>query len=181
MHVRNDGTNPRGLRYRRPYRTAFLPGGSYDVFMETAPTYREVQRFRQWWLWALLAGSALFTTALGPLSWSGLATVGAVAVLVYSLRLVTEVRDDGIYIKMWPLHRSFRRIPWSEVERYESRRYSPLREFGGWGVRWRPGKIAYNVSGDRGLWIERTDDRSILVGSRNVEQLTKAVDSAYDG
>jgi hypothetical protein len=141
------------------------------------PLFREVQRFRQPWLWALLGGTAALVLVLGPVSWGGV-VVAAVAGLVYSLRLQTEVRADGIYVKMWPLHRSFRRIPWSEIERYESRRYGPLREFGGWGIRWRPGKIAYNVSGDRGVWIERTDDRTVLIGSQRPEEFVGAIDEA---
>lgn len=79
---------------------------------------------------------------------------------------------------MWPFHRSFRRISWSEIERYESKQYSPLRQFGGWGIRWTPGKIAYNVSGDRGIWIERTNGRTVLVGSQHPEEFAKAIDEA---
>jgi len=101
--------------------------------MEREPVFREVQRFRQPWVWALLGGIALLMFVLGPVLWGGLLVVGAVAGFVYSLRLQTEVRADGIYLKLWPLHRSFRRISWSEIERYESIRYRPLRDFGGWG------------------------------------------------
>lgn len=32
-----------------------------------------------------------------------------------ALRLVTEVRDDGVYLKFAPLHRSLHRIPWEDV------------------------------------------------------------------
>jgi len=146
--------------------------------MERTPIFREVQRFRQPWIWALLGGVALLMLVLGPLTWGGLLIVGAVAAFVYSLRLLTEVRADGIYFKMWPLHRSFRRIVWSEIERYESKRYSPLGEFGGWGIRWAPGKLAYNVSGDRGVWIERTNGRAVLIGSQHPEELVRAIDDA---
>lgn len=147
--------------------------------MDTDPAYREVQQFRQWWVWALLLGAALFTIVLGPFSIIGLTILGVVSVFLYSLRLETEVRDDGIYVKMWPLHRSFRHISWSEIERYEARQYSPLREFGGWGVRWKPGKIAYNVGGNQGVWIQRTTGRSVLVGSQRVEDFTRAIDESY--
>jgi hypothetical protein len=146
--------------------------------MEKAPLFREVQRFRQPWIWALLGGIALLMLVLGPISWGGLLVVGAVAGFVYSLRLKTEVRADGIYIKMWPIHRSFRRIPWSEIEHYEVKQYRPLREFGGWGIRWAPGKLAYNVRGNRGVWIERTNERSVLVGSQYPEEFAEAVDEA---
>ena len=144
--------------------------------MEGDPRFREVQRFRQPWIWVLLGGVSLLMIAFGPISWGGLVVVGAVAMLLYSLRLETEVRADGIYLKMWPLHRSVRRIPWSEIERYESTQYSPLQEFGGWGIRWTPGKLAYNVSGDRGIRIERTTGRVVLVGSQRPEELVRAID-----
>jgi len=141
--------------------------------------YREVQRFRQRWLWALLGGIALFMLVLKPVSWFGLVIIGAVAAFLYSLRLETEVRADGIYLKMWPLHQSFRRIQWTEIDRYEPRQYNPLREFGGWGIRWVPGRVAYNVSGNQGVWIERTSNRSVLVGSQRVKDLTNAIDEVY--
>ena len=146
--------------------------------MEKAPLFHEVQRFRQPWIWALLGGVALLMLVLGPISWGGLVIVGAVAGLVYSLRLKTEVRADGIYLKMWPLHRSFRRIPWSEIKQYEAKQYRPLREFGGWGIRWTPGKIAYNVRGNRGVWIERMNERGVLVGSQHPEEFIEAIDEA---
>jgi hypothetical protein len=79
---------------------------------------------------------------------------------------------------MWPLHRSFRRISWAEIESYESTEYSPIGEFGGWGIRWAPGKIAYNVSGNRGVWIERTDGRTILIGSQRPEEFVRAIEAA---
>ncbi|MFC7028954.1 hypothetical protein ACFQJ5_17215 [Halomicroarcula sp. GCM10025324] len=146
--------------------------------MEETPLFREVQRFRQPWLWTLLGGVALLMIVLGPVSWGGLVVVGAVAGFVFSLRLTTEVRGDGIYLKMWPIHRSFRRIPWSEIERYEAKGYSPLREFGGWGIRWAPGKLAYNVRGSRGVWIERMNERDVLVGSQHSEEFVEAIDEA---
>jgi hypothetical protein len=148
--------------------------------MNQEPAYREVQRFRQRWLWILLGGIAVLMLVLGPVSWLGLVIVGVVAAFLYSLRLETEVRADGIYLKMWPIHWSFRRIAWSDIEQYESRTYSPLRDFGGWGIRWAPGKIAYNVRGNQGVWLARTNGRSILVGSQHVEEFITMIDEVYE-
>lgn len=159
-------------RYHRVVTTV------YYLLMDRDPLFREVQRFRQPWLWALLGGSALLVLVVGPVSWVGLAIVGVVAGLLYSLRLQTEVRDDGIYLKMWPLHWSFRQISWSEIERYEAEQYGPLGEFGGWGIRWAPGKMAYNVRGNQGVRIERMNGRTVVVGSQSVEEFVGAIDEA---
>ncbi|TMT86993.1 hypothetical protein E2L06_10440 [Haloterrigena sp. H1] len=148
--------------------------------METDTAFREIQRFRQWWLWTLLGGVALLMLVLGPISWGGLIVIGAIAAFLYNLRLQTEVRADGIYFKMWPLHWSFRRIAWSEIERYEPRQYRPLREFGGWGIRWAPGKLAYNVSGNRGVWIDRANGRAVLIGSQRPEDFVRAIEEVSE-
>lgn len=148
--------------------------------MVTDPVFHEVQRFRQRWIWALLGGITLAIIVSGPIPWVGLVIIGTIAVFVYGLRLQTEVRDDGVYLKMWPLHRSYRRFPWSEIERYEQKQYRPIRDFGGWGIRWAPGKIAYNVSGDQGVWIELTNKRAVLVGSQHPDDFVRAMDEVHD-
>lgn len=143
--------------------------------------FRESQRFRQRWLWALLGGTLLFTLALGPASFLGAGVVLAVAALLYAARLTTEVREDGVYVKFFPFHPSFRRFGWEEIWRYEATTYSPLGEFGGWGIRWRPGAIAYNVGGDEGVRFARTSGRNVLVGSRRPEEMVRALDAASGG
>jgi hypothetical protein len=99
----------------------------------------------------------------------------AVCGFMWSLRLITEVRDDGLYIRFAPLHRSFRRVSWTAIDSVEATRYRPLREHGGWGIRWRPGTIAYNVSGSRGIYLTRPDDRDLLVGSQRPDELATAI------
>ncbi|GAB7094558.1 hypothetical protein JCM30237_17110 [Halolamina litorea] len=146
--------------------------------MDTDPSFAEQQRFRQWWIWALLGGVALLMLLAGPVTWPGLAVLGAIALFIYSLRLRTEVRSDGVYYRLWPLHRSFRRIGWAEIETYEAETYRPIREFGGWGIRWAPGKIAYSVSGNRGVRIERAGEPTVLLGSQRPEAFAAAIEAA---
>ena len=75
--------------------------------------FREVQQFRQWWLWLLIAPGPVviwyralrhlvFESSPRPslpqiVSW----LIGGIAlpVLLYSIRLVTEVRNDGLYLR----------------------------------------------------------------------------------
>lgn len=141
-----------------------------------AVSFREVQRFRQPWLWALLAVVAVVSVVSGgPV---GVVVAGVVVVFMWSLRLETEVREDGVYLKLAPLHRSFRHVAWDAIESVESVRYRPLLEYGGWGIRWRPGKLAYNVSGSRGVRLGRPDDRELLVGSQRPDELATAIRNA---
>ena len=49
--------------------------------------------------------------------------------LMWVICLVTEVRDDGIYIRFYPLHRGFRDFLWEEIESFETRTYKPILEY----------------------------------------------------
>ncbi|SDM84040.1 hypothetical protein SAMN04487949_2765 [Halogranum gelatinilyticum] len=140
------------------------------------PTFREVQRFRQPWLWAFLI-LVLLPTAIvgGPF---GALVGGAVALFVWSLRLTTEVREDALYVRFFPFHVSEKRIPWSDVAAAEAVRYRPLRDYGGWGIRFAKGRLAYNVRGSEGVRLTRPGERELLVGSQEPYELARAIRDA---
>ena len=164
----------------------------------TSASFREVQGFRQWWLWVLLLVTAFGTVCLfgygiyvqviqgtpwgdNPMSDGGLIitavattllTVGMAALLL-SARLITEVRSDGLHIRFFPLR--WKVIPYETIASYQARTYHPIREYGGWGIRWgREGK-AYIVGGNEGLQLLLTDGRKVLVGSQRAQELEAAV------
>lgn len=93
--------------------------------------------------------------------------------LFYSLKLITEVRNDGLYVRFFPL--SHRIIPFEHIKFCEVRTYKPLKEYGGWGIRYgRKGK-AYNVSGNRGVQLELSKEKPLLVGSQKSEELARTI------
>jgi len=161
-------------------------------------SFREVQGFRQWWLWVLLPATALGTIGLfgygiytqiiegdpwgdRPMSDAGLLTttiattilVAGVAALILSARLTTEVRSDGLHIRFFPL--KWKTINFDTIASYEARTYRAIRDYGGYGIRWgREGK-AYIVGGDEGLQLMLNDGRKILIGSRRAGELEAAM------
>ncbi|GAA0677586.1 hypothetical protein ACFQDG_08645 [Natronoarchaeum mannanilyticum] len=147
--------------------------------------FRETQRFRQPWLWGLLLGVTLLVGgslyvegASGPGAAIGLAVVVAVLVLFAVAKLTVEVRDDGVRIRFFPLHLSARRVPLGEIERAEAVEYSPIRDYGGWGIRWTGGGKAYNVSGSEGVRLDRRDANELLIGSQRADELEAAIERA---
>jgi hypothetical protein len=100
--------------------------------------------------------------------------LGGVGFLLFFGELRTEVRDDGLYARFFPLTRQHR-FSWSDIRSCEARTYRPLLEYGGWGVRCgRRGK-AYNFRGNRGVQLEFTDGRRLLIGSQRSEELAVAI------
>jgi hypothetical protein len=170
--------------------------------------FREEQRFRQPWIWILIlplcvGGIGLFGWTMveqlvrgrpvgnQPMPDLVLLIIGPLFILLLAgllwlmwvARLVTEVRDDGIYIRFYPFHRSFHDFLWEEIESFEARTYRPILEYGGWGIRSGSGNKAYNVSGNRGLQLSLGGWRSgrVLIGSQRPEELAMAVESARSG
>lgn len=139
------------------------------------PPYQELQRFSRRWVLLLLGATAIPLVLLGPLSIVGWAIWGTVAVFLLSIRLRTEVRDDGVYVKLWPIHWSFRHTPWTDIERSEPTDYNSVMRFGGWGLRMTPNEVAYNVGGGNGVLIERAAQRSVIIGSERADAFHKAI------
>ncbi len=99
----------------------------------------------------------------------------ALLLFLYSPKLVIEVRADGLYVRFFPLHLSFRRIPLANVTRCEAVTYRPVRDYGGWGIKGGRGCRAYTASGNRGVRIDYADGSHLLIGSQRPDELAQAV------
>lgn len=166
--------------------------------------FREEQRFRQMWIWlltlplcvgiiGLFAWIMVVQLLLGrpvgnqPMPDLMLMITGPLFMLLmagllwmmWAARLITEVRDDGIYIRFFPFHRRFHGFRWGEIESSEACSYRPILDYGGWGIRFGAGGKAYNVSGNRGLQLTFGGGRrgGVLIGSQRPEELATAVES----
>ncbi len=94
-----------------------------------------------------------------------------ISLLIGSTTLKTSIDKNGIEYRFFPLHFKTQRINWNSVEKYEVIRYHPIRDYGGWGIRYgRKGK-AYNVSGDRGLQLHLNNGKNILIGTQKEKGL----------
>jgi hypothetical protein len=156
--------------------------------------FKESQRFKQWWLWLILLGfNILFLFGVfkqvieeqwfgdNPMSNEGLITATVLTIIVTILfvnyRLDTKIKTDGIYVRFFPFHIKFKHYTWDKLTKSFVRQYSPLMEYGGWGLRlglFGNGK-AFNVSGDKGLQLEFTDNKKLLIGTNRPEELTETL------
>jgi len=166
--------------------------------------FREVQQFRQLWLWIVLAASTLPVAGIfgygmveqlvlgnqwgnKPMSDTGLLVSGIAAIVIslgllimfWRSYLVTEVRHDGLFVRFFPFHWSFKRIELERVQDVEAKTYSPLMQYGGWGIRYGRGGKAYNVSGKKGVMLTYNNAKTLLIGSQESEKLEAAIKSVW--
>ena len=102
-----------------------------------------------------------------------------VTMLLFSkMKLVTEVKKEGFFYKYPPFIVKFKLIRKEEIEKYEVRKYSPIREYSGWGIRYSWGKSgrAYNVKGNIGLQLYLVDGKKILFGTQRGDAIRRAMD-----
>ena len=157
--------------------------------------YREEQRFRQPWLWVIVLGSTglMWYTFISqiflrrPLGSNP--APDSMVILLWLLiglgmplvattcRLIIEVRTTGLYFRFIPFHRSFHKIAFTDIKTCQARTYRPIREYGGWGIRWSRHGKAYNVSGNQGVQLELADGRRILFGSQRPTELFHAINT----
>ena len=87
----------------------------------------------------------------------------------------TEVRTDGIHLQGFPIPFCTKHIDYSQLDSYEARRYRPLRDYGGWGIRFGREGRAYTVSGRQGVQLVFKNGQRLLVGSQQPDQLVEAI------
>lgn len=103
----------------------------------------------------------------------------AIILLFIFLKLEIKVTYDGICYRLFPFTPRFRKIPFSEIRSYFIRKYNPITEYGGWGIRFsmkREG-IAYTVSGTTGLQIYLNSGKKILIGTRQPNSLISVLNN----
>ena len=159
--------------------------------------FRETQRLPGWVMALIIlsAGSSIAVFVSGmyvqlvrgepwgsnPMTDQGLIAAGAVSmvigialiVLFATLRLVTEVHADAVHIRFAPMRP--KRIPYDSISSAEVRTIRPIRDFGGWGVRYRKGAKGYLARGNQAVWFSMRDGRDIVIGTEQPEQFESAL------
>jgi hypothetical protein len=170
-------------------------GGGVGAAGQVPSLFREAQRFKHWvfyvpvaivtgviwwqFIQQIVVGRPVGEEPLPDwLAWALTMVFGlgfpAFAALV---RLITEVRPGELSVRLYPFRPALIRL--AEVESAESREYSALREYGGYGVRWsRFSGKAYNASGAQGVQLVMKDGQRILIGTQEPERLLAALRTA---
>lgn len=151
--------------------------------------FAEKQRFNQWWLWLLLLVlNGVFVFGIykqliigvpfgnNPTSNNGLCLttifVLALTILLLNFRLDTQIKNDGIYVRFFPLHVKYKHYTWEQLSKVYMRNYSPISEFGGWGIRYGKTGDAYNIAGNKGLQLEFSNGKKLLIGTNKTEEIS---------
>ena len=157
--------------------------------------YREEQKFNQLWIWLIvffLFGLWIwqlvqqifmgipFGTNPAPdivVILTGLFPFGGILLFRF-LTLETIIDAEGVQYRFKPFQRKPKIILKEDIVRFEVKKYSPLKDYGGWGVRYGSSKNgkAYNVSGNKGVLFELKNGKRFMLATQNPESIRSALD-----
>ena len=140
--------------------------------------FEENQKFNQWWLWVILLSFPIIS--VGPFDENEInmyyVLIGiAIPVLFYLFELRLKVNKDGLHYQFFPFHLKFHAIKMEEIESFKAMEYSPLKEYGGWGIKYGFKGKAYNVSGNKGVKLFLKNGANIMFGSQKHKELAKVL------
>ena len=109
----------------------------------------EKQKFTQWWLWIILCVFPFISVIPFEANEVNLyyVLIGFfIPLFFYLLELRIKVNQQGLYYQFFPIHFKYHLIRFDEIERLKPLKYNPLREYGGWGIKYGFRGKAYNLS-----------------------------------
>lgn len=109
------------------------------------------------------------------------------SLLFVFMRLETVIDAEGCSVRYFPLLWRYRTVAWENVEKAYVRKYSPIREYGGWGMKsggfrikklmLRPLRMpfesskAYTLYGNTGLQLELKNGNKVLIGTQHPQEI----------
>jgi hypothetical protein len=162
--------------------------------------FREEQQFREWWRTIIVLISivpAIITLVYSlmrlngnndPFGRSSMPVPIIVIFLIFlltslwvyfSYKLEVWINEEGINYRFFPLIYKNKLISREEIQRYEIRKYNPIFDYGGRGIRHGFGRKwgrAYIVSGNTGLQLYLTNGKKVLFGTQRSQAILYAMD-----
>ena len=151
--------------------------------MKNDNSFKEEQRFRYPVLLGALGIGALYyygglMNAMfkdqdpAKIAWHGPIVMSMLIALFVLAKLTTIIDEKGIYIRFFPFHTRFILYPWENITLAKTITYSPVKDFGGWGIRYGMNSTkAFNVKGNDGLYIELKSGEKRMIGTQHPEEI----------
>ena len=91
-------------------------------------------------------------------------------------KLETKINSEGISYRFYPIQIGYRLIDWEDIHKASIRKYKPIKEYGGWGIRvglFGKGQ-AVTIKGNIGLQLELKNGHRLLIGTQKPEEIKRA-------
>jgi hypothetical protein len=151
--------------------------------MDGSGIYIEKQKPTQKWVIVLatvICFSSIVTSIYIYINAKGTSTLIALVPLITGLvpfflltktKLVLTIDSEKISYRFYPFHRRNKEIKKSDIQELQVGTYDPISDYGGWGIRYGIEGMAYTVSGNYGIKIKLNNNKNVLIGTNNPDQV----------
>ncbi|MQG18778.1 MAG: hypothetical protein FI687_03265 [SAR202 cluster bacterium] len=155
--------------------------------------YQEYQKIRSWWIRIPILISSLFCIyiclqqILFSQSLTDSATTDIIVVVIILIigigipafvqlvRLETTIQEQNLNVKYWPFHLKPIKFAIIDIKKAEAITYNPIKDYGGWGIRYGIKGKAYTLNGNKGVLLTFNNTQKILIGSQNHKKLCASI------
>lgn len=152
----------------------------------TNQVFKEMQSYKGTWVMylilvielpiILLVSTFIWNTEEGTNE--GIWGIGAVILIVslvfmflMIIRLETRIDDYGVKFRFFPFISSWRSFPRTQIREIQVINYSPLTDYGGWGLKGNRTTKAYSIIGDEGILLDIGEKKKIMIGTQRGQEL----------
>lgn len=161
------------------------------------PSFTEKQKFNKWWHYVIAGLPILLIIVVFALTFIGIIppknkesstylpliasfSIGSTIVFFIwfiFLKLKTNIGNEGIHVNFSGIPFCKKHIKWEDIKSISVIKYSPLSDYGGWGARYSltGNGWCYNVSGNYGIKLIRTNGKPFLIGTQQKEEAEKII------
>jgi heme/copper-type cytochrome/quinol oxidase subunit 4 len=162
------------------------------------PSFTETQKFNKWWHYLIAGFLVISTTVIFFLVQSGIVQtknnqkeplffILTISFLILAfiwflyLKLETTITEKGILTTFRGIPFAKKNIEWNEIQSISVIKYSPLTDYGGWGVRYSVSGNGwcYNVSGNYGIKLIRANGKPFLIGTQQQDEAEKIINHYF--
>lgn len=94
-----------------------------------------------------------------------------ILLFISKLKLETRIDDLGISFRYFPFIRRWRKIEKNHILSVKVINYSPVTDYGGWGLKGNKTTKAYSILGDEGILIDTGEKKRIMIGTSKAKEL----------
>lgn len=154
--------------------------------------FKEVQKFRQPWLWTILLITALpiYYQAIRQLFFKDVFAIYSVSeslnftlfvfhlvtsILLFITRLNIEIDKRYLSYQFFPFHLKKKSYALNQLQSATIRKFHPIKEMTLWGLYVSTGSKSYHIKGRWGVQLEFVNGRQLLLGTQKPMELDQTL------
>lgn len=106
-----------------------------------------------------------------------ISTLFLILLLILNIKLETRLDDSGVSYRYVPFVRKWRKLEKETIKDIKVVSYSPITDFGGWGIKGNKTTKAYSILGDEGLLVDTGGKKKIMIGTSKVKELKEFIEN----